>query len=409
MVTLLLFDWGGMGLRDKLKAQRAQVENNWRAYQETNTTVSDRAELLESWERSKSLIDLNITSAPTVAEDVKALWVDNVLSEPVAAMEDSLNNLAEEGGFVVAVTDVSSQILWTTGSSHMRNKAEKANFAPGSDWGEAAVGTNALDLALRSQKRQSVFSAEHFAPLVHGWVCYAAPIFDNKTNTCLGVIDLSTTWDNANPLAIMAVDSFAELLSAEVSKSLGVSSSLKLEFLGPVKATRGSGVLNLPRRQFEILFILSQNPQGLSLEALHDYLYGENSVSLGTLKSELSHLRSTIGESIKSRPYRLADGIVTDYQLCLRELKVGQFARAMQHFNGELFPASNSPYIDEKRQLLMAMLHSAAIQTHDIDALIQYLEYVPHDLAACEHLASLVRTSDPRFALCQAVLKRAEI
>jgi hypothetical protein len=138
----------------------------------------------------------------------------------------------------------------------------EANFAPGGLWNEDAVGTNALDLAMRTQTQQTVFSAEHFAPLVHGWVCYAAPIFDTKQNSCLGVIDISTTWDNANPLALMAVTSFAELISAEVSARLAQENKLRLKVLGTPRVDSGFGVLNLPKRQLEILFILSIYPQG---------------------------------------------------------------------------------------------------------------------------------------------------
>ena len=35
-----------------------------------------------------------------------------------------------------------------------------------------------------------VFSAEHYASIVHNWVCWAAPVFDPVTGAQLGVIDL---------------------------------------------------------------------------------------------------------------------------------------------------------------------------------------------------------------------------
>ncbi|MEY3407474.1 MAG: hypothetical protein RL038_535, partial [Actinomycetota bacterium] len=234
-----------MSFRNRLKAQRAQVESAWSDFQASKNSSDLRSEVLESWERSQASIDLEISAAPTAFTDTESVWADNPLAKPVEGLESSLNDLAEEGGFVVAITDPNSQILWTTGSSYMRNKAARANFAPGSDWSESAVGTNALDLALRSQQNQTVFSAEHFAPLVHGWVCYAAPIFDLESNTCLGVIDLSTTWDNANPLASMAADSFAELISHEVTKSIGSVSSLRLKMLGIPKVDLGLGTKSL--------------------------------------------------------------------------------------------------------------------------------------------------------------------
>ncbi|MEY4075341.1 MAG: hypothetical protein RJA29_2698, partial [Pseudomonadota bacterium] len=100
----------------------------------------------------------------------------------------------------------------------MAELAAKANFAPGGKWDELSVGTNALDLALRTGKAQTVFSAEHFAPLVHQWVCYSAPIVDPRTGGMLGVLDLSTTWDNANPLAMRTTVAMVGLLQHELSK-----------------------------------------------------------------------------------------------------------------------------------------------------------------------------------------------
>lgn len=393
-----------MVLRDRLRAQKAAVESVWTQFQSTPADTALRPELRESWERSQQVVDLNIKSAP----ETETNWEDNPLAQPVTELEASLSDLATEGGFVVAVTDNNSRILWTAGSSHMRNKAARANFTAGSDWSESAVGTNALDLALRTQTQQSVFSAEHFAPLVHGWVCYAAPIFDRKNETCLGVIDISTTWDNANPLALMAVTSFADLISAEVTNRSSQHQPITLSVLGKPQVQIGSGNLNLPRRQLEILFLLSLHPQGMTLDELHSALYADESVSTGTLKAELSNLRQVLGGQIESRPYRLTAPIRSDYEVCVRELKVGRFDLAIQAFRGELLGTSNSPEIEARREHLMAALHMAALQTTNLDAILEYLDKVPHDLAVCEHLSSLVRTSDPRFAITQAALLKAQ-
>src|SRR5690606_36306649 len=64
-------------------------------------------------------------------------------------------------------------------------------------------------------------------------------------------------------------------------------------------------VLVLTPRQIEILTILALCPQGLSLDTLHQALYGERKVSMGTLKAEMSQLRDVLGGMLGSRPYRL--------------------------------------------------------------------------------------------------------
>ena len=69
-------------------------------------------------------------------------------------------------------------MLWTYGGRVMRRKAESVNFVPGGRWDDLSVGTNALDLANRSAAPAMVFSAEHYASIVHNWVCWAAPLHD---------------------------------------------------------------------------------------------------------------------------------------------------------------------------------------------------------------------------------------
>ena len=58
----------------------------------------------------------------------------------------------------------------------MRRKAETVNFVAGGRWDDESVGTNALDLANRLAEPAMVFSAEHYASIVHNWVCWAAPV-----------------------------------------------------------------------------------------------------------------------------------------------------------------------------------------------------------------------------------------
>ena len=71
-----------------------------------------------------------------------------------------------------------TRILWTYGGRVMRRKAETVNFVAGGRWDDTSVGTNALDLATRNDAPSMVFSAEHYAPIVHNWVCWAAPVHD---------------------------------------------------------------------------------------------------------------------------------------------------------------------------------------------------------------------------------------
>ena len=134
-------------------------------------------------------------------------------------VEDELRRTAEDGDLVLAVTDAQTRILWTYGGRVMRRKAESVNFVPAARWDDESVGTNALDLANRLARPSMVFSAEHYAPIVHNWVCWAAPVNDPVTGAQLGVIDLSTTWDRTHPIGLATARVLARLIETAMPLS----------------------------------------------------------------------------------------------------------------------------------------------------------------------------------------------
>ena len=64
-----------------------------------------------------------------------------------------------------------------------------------------------------------VFSAEHYAPIVHNWVCWAAPVHDPVTGRQLGVLDLSTTWDRTHPIGLATARVMARLIETALPRS----------------------------------------------------------------------------------------------------------------------------------------------------------------------------------------------
>ena len=89
----------------------------------------------------------------------------------------------------------------------------------GARWDDESVGTNALDLANRLAEPSMVFSAEHYASIVHNWVCWAAPVLDPATGRQLGVIDLSTTWDRTHPIGLATARVMARLIETALPHS----------------------------------------------------------------------------------------------------------------------------------------------------------------------------------------------
>ena len=151
--------------------------------------------------------------------ETASIWRDSPLQVAVERVEAELRRTAEDGDLVLAVTDADTRILWTYGGRVMRRKAETVNFVPGGRWDDESVGTNALDLANRLGEPSMVFSAEHYASIVHNWVCWAAPVLDPVTGRQLGVIDLSTTWDRTHPIGLATARVMARLIETALPHS----------------------------------------------------------------------------------------------------------------------------------------------------------------------------------------------
>jgi transcriptional regulator of acetoin/glycerol metabolism len=352
-----------------------------------------RTEIAASWERSAAHIMPEAHEAPLAdVDETRLAWEESPLNAAVRQLGSQLQAAADDGDLVVAVTDPDARILWTYGGAVMRTKAESVNFVPGGRWDEASVGTNALDLALRLDRAATVYSAEHFSSCVHGWVCWAAPVHDPATGRQLGVLDLSTTWDRSHPIGLATAGALARLLGGEVRAASAVMAAgahdgasschglLELKLLGQPSAQLNGARLRLTRRQMEILALLALNSDGLELAELHARLYGDRSVSLGTLKAEMSQLRARLGGHLESRPYRIGLDVRCDVTDVLHRLRAGDVAGAVERYGGELLPGSESPALAEFGHFVTVAVRNALVSDPHPAAVQRYLELTPHDL-----------------------------
>lgn len=397
--------------------------------------------MLRSWERCRH-VSLALDQAP-LAGDAPARWRESRAGRASAAIADELRAAAVDGDFVAALTDADGTIVWTAGGRTMRRRAEQVAFVPGGRWDEGAVGTNALGLALREDRAATVWSAEHYAPIVHDWVCYSAPVHDPTTGTVAGVVDLSTTWRRATPLALTTVSALARLfdqalrLGAPASPGRGLEvagpqaapgllavtdtrglvapdarpadrapdgAALQLQVLGEAAVTLGDALLSLPPRQLDLLAVLALAPGGLSLEALHDRLHGDRPISPATTKAEVSHLRRALGPRLAGRPYRLVGPVTADHVDVLDALRDGRVADAIGLYRGPLLPASDAPAVVEHRHLVDAAVRNAAVAAGRVDDLARLAERMPHDAYLHECVVAGLSPGDPRRALAQARL-----
>src|SRR5689334_15390776 len=346
-----------------------------------------RPEILASWKRSEAKLGIDVREAPLTDEsEARAFWESSPLQQAVSRVDAELRRTAEDGDLVLAVTDSQTRILWTYGGRVMRRKAESVNFVPAARWDDESVGTNALDLANRLGRPSMVFSAEHYAPIVHNWVCWAAPVHDPVTGAQLGVVDLSTTWHRTHPIGLATARVLARLIETALPtgtvpgpRDEQSAPGLLMTLLGTAETWLDGQRLLLNRRQTEILALLALHPEGLSLEQLHAAVYGDQAVTFSTLKAEVSHLRHAIGGQLASRPYRLLMPVTTDVEQVLALLRRGRVAAAVDAYGGDLMPGTNSPALTELAEYVAVAVREALLAKPEPDAVMRYSELAPYD------------------------------
>jgi hypothetical protein len=180
---------------------------------------------------------------------------------------------------------------------------------------------------------------------------------------------------------------------------------LQLRLLGNAEATLDGSRLLLNRRQTEILAVLALHPDGLSLDRLHALVYGDQGVTLSTLKAEVSHLRAALGGQLASRPYRLTLPVATDIDDVLDALERGDAAGAIGHYGGDLLPGTESPALAELGEYVAVAMREALLANPEPAAVVRYSELAPYDTEVIEVcLAALEDRPHPAQALLKGRL-----
>ncbi|CUR61210.1 Transcriptional regulator domain protein [metagenome] len=403
---------------EDLHARRVSAVRAWTRFVAQGDEQSEavRPEILSSWQLS-GVVSPTVTQAPLDDEgDTADFWNASPLQTAVMRVQDELRRTAEDGDLVIAVTDDQTRILWTYGGRVMRRKAETVNFVPGGRWDERSVGTNALAIAGRTAAPAMVFSAEHYAEVVHNWVCWAAPVFDPATGRPLGVIDLSTTWERTHPIGLATARVMARLIEGAMpTDRRGVPGGdegpdepgLTLTLLGTAEVWLDGRRLLLNRRQTEILALLALHPAGLSVEHLHSLLYGDAAVTTSTLKAEVSHLRAALAGQLSSRPYRLTMPVTTDVEEVQRLLRRGDVRAAVRAYGGDLLPGTESPALVQMGDYLAVSVREALLAHPDPDAVLRYSDLAPYDTAVVEACLAALPVHHPVAPLLKGRLAAA--
>jgi hypothetical protein len=96
---------------------------------------------------------------------------------------------------------------------------------------------------------------------------------------------------------------------------------------------------------------------------LHQALYGERKVSMGTLKAEMSQLRDILGGMLGSRPYRLLAHVEADFLQTEQSLDAGYIDSALKLYTGVFLAKTESPFLCAWRDCLESRLSDAIFQS----------------------------------------------
>lgn len=183
-----------------------------------------REAIADSWRRSSAagVAPTGTRFAPVVADEDETLdlWESHPLGRAYPLIRNCLAATAEEGGYLIVISDADGVLLSIEGSAAIRMRAaEVMNFAEGTLWSEGGAGTNAIGTAVAVDHAVQVFGPEHFHEPVQRWVCSAAPIHDPDTGALLGVIDLTGDFSTVHPAS----------LAVATATATAVEGSLRLE------------------------------------------------------------------------------------------------------------------------------------------------------------------------------------
>jgi hypothetical protein len=179
-------------------------------------------------------------------------------------------------------------------------------------------------------------------------------------------------------------------------------SALSLRFTGegaPTAVLDGRSI-PLTLRPAELLTALALHPDGLTAEQLALLLYGEEG-NPTTVRGEVLRLRGLIGSDVlRTRPYRLAASVDTDFQAARRAIRARRPADALRACAGPLLPRSDAPAIRELRAELEVGLRGVMLESDDVDLLAEFAVHPlgRDDLEVHDRLMALLPPSDPRCA-----------
>lgn len=376
-----------------------------------------RPVVLDSWHRSvDGGVDPDAEGSTSMTDvDLRRYRAEHPMRLIRPVVRNLLLDDGIDDGMVVALTDAKGLLLWVEGQNSALDRAASMNFSEGTDWSEAAVGTNAPGTALALDHGLQILGAEHFSHSVQEWSCTAAPVHHPTTGQILGVIDVTGGPRMAAPEMLSLVRATVVAAEAELRvqamENPGLLSGMegnRLELLGarPV-LIRDVGRAELSGRHAEILLLLAENPGGLASDRLA-VLLDESDLDSVTIRAEISRLRRVVGPGVVgSRPYRLLAPLGTDLDDVRFALERGDVDRALRLYGAPVLPRSTAPGIHDIREGLRFGLQRGVLASGDPALLGRWITS-SHGRDDIEAWMAYRATLDPRSSMHAKVQARID-
>jgi transcriptional regulator of acetoin/glycerol metabolism len=162
--------------------------------------LTPRDDILGSWRRSvQAGLDPQRFEVPfqdDVDDHGRLAWA----AEPVL---DQIGVDLEGARIGVVLTDARGLVVARRASDpSIRRLLDDIRLAPGFEYGETAVGTNAIGTALQNRSPTVVLAQEHFADALAQMACAAVTVTDPRDGRLLGVVDLSCEEGDSSALML---------------------------------------------------------------------------------------------------------------------------------------------------------------------------------------------------------------
>lgn len=182
--------------------------------------------------------------------------------------------------------------------------------------------------------------------------------------------------------------------------------ALRLRFFGGIGCRVAGSPVDLTPRMAEVALALTLHPDGMSRDALNDFLTpdGRPSFTNGGLRGLLTRMRSRL--PVTDGPYRWAVPFAADVIEVSEHVAAGRAREAIALCDGPLLPFSDAPGVREARAALEEALRQAALQGRDPDVLYDLAGRLVDDLELWEAAAAALPVGDPRLALALARCRR---